>query len=148
MIPKFLQRWPINFFLVAMPYTLLEQEGLEELESAPPRRLDRDRCALSLGYPGAVSRSRRDLSLCPGRTGDREQGGTHRASVSASSGAACRGCLAVPARARKRCVGHSGPVKAEEVRQNLAWLSQPIPAALWAELKAERLIRAEAPTPA
>jgi hypothetical protein len=40
-----------------------------------------------------------------------------------------------------------GPVASEEVRQNLAWLRQPIPEALWAELKAERLIRAEAPTP-
>jgi D-threo-aldose 1-dehydrogenase len=40
-----------------------------------------------------------------------------------------------------------GSVASEEVRQNLAWLRQPIPEALWAELKAERLIRAEAPTP-
>jgi len=32
MIPRFLERWPIDFFLVAMPYTLLEQEGLDELQ--------------------------------------------------------------------------------------------------------------------
>ena len=37
MIPPFLQRWPIDFFLVAMPYTLLEQEGLEELEICAAR---------------------------------------------------------------------------------------------------------------
>ena len=40
-----------------------------------------------------------------------------------------------------------GPVATEEVRQNLAWMRRDIPDALWAELKAEGLIRAEAPVP-
>ena len=31
MIPRFLERFEIDFFLVAMPYTLLDQSGLEEL---------------------------------------------------------------------------------------------------------------------
>src|SRR5215510_10438183 len=30
MIPRFPQRWPLDFFLVAMPYTLLDQGGLAE----------------------------------------------------------------------------------------------------------------------
>ena len=40
-----------------------------------------------------------------------------------------------------------GPVAPEEVRQNLAWMRRDIPAALWAELGAEGLIRPDAPTP-
>ena len=40
-----------------------------------------------------------------------------------------------------------GPVAVEEVRQNLAWMRRDIPDQFWAELKAERLIRAEAPVP-
>ena len=41
-----------------------------------------------------------------------------------------------------------GPVAAEEVRLNLAWMPRDLPDALWAELKAEGLVRAEAPTTA
>ena len=37
MIPRFLERFALDFFLVAMPYTLLEQEGLEELEMCAER---------------------------------------------------------------------------------------------------------------
>jgi D-threo-aldose 1-dehydrogenase len=40
-----------------------------------------------------------------------------------------------------------GPVAAEEMRQNLAWMRNDIPDALWAELRDHGLIRADAPTP-
>ena len=40
-----------------------------------------------------------------------------------------------------------GPVAAEEVRLNLAWMRRDIPDTLWAELTAEGLIRSDAPTP-
>jgi D-threo-aldose 1-dehydrogenase len=36
----------------------------------------------------------------------------------------------------------------EELDQNLAFMRQPIPADLWAELKSVGLLPAEAPTPA
>jgi phosphatidylserine/phosphatidylglycerophosphate/cardiolipin synthase-like enzyme len=64
-----LQRWPIDFFLVAMPYTLVEQEGLEELEICAARGVSIVICA-PFGNPGAGSRARRALSLPTGRTGD------------------------------------------------------------------------------
>jgi len=58
MIPPFLQRWPIDFFLVAMPYTLLEQEGLEELEICAARGGSIVICAPYVsGIPGAGSRA-------------------------------------------------------------------------------------------
>jgi D-threo-aldose 1-dehydrogenase len=40
-----------------------------------------------------------------------------------------------------------GPRDAEQVRQNAAAMAQPIPAALWSELKAARLLPEAAPTP-
>ena len=40
-----------------------------------------------------------------------------------------------------------GPNAPEQVRTNLAWMRQQIPAELWAALKAERLIDPAAPTP-
>ncbi len=39
-----------------------------------------------------------------------------------------------------------GMSRPEHVRQTLAWVDAPIPAELWAELKSEGLIRADAPT--
>jgi D-threo-aldose 1-dehydrogenase len=36
----------------------------------------------------------------------------------------------------------------EQLSQNLAWFSHPIPAAFWADLKHRKLIREDAPVPA
>ena len=41
-----------------------------------------------------------------------------------------------------------GAVKPMEIARNLAALAQPVPAALWSELKAAALLDPEAPTPA
>src|SRR5207253_7405532 len=40
-----------------------------------------------------------------------------------------------------------GPNATDQVRANLAWLRHEIPSGLWTELKAQGLIRPEAPTP-
>jgi D-threo-aldose 1-dehydrogenase len=40
-----------------------------------------------------------------------------------------------------------GPNSPEHVRQNATWIAWDIPSDLWAELKAEGLLRADAPTP-
>lgn len=40
-----------------------------------------------------------------------------------------------------------GARSAEQVRQNIEWLATPTPAAMWAELQSEGLIRADAPVP-
>ena len=41
-----------------------------------------------------------------------------------------------------------GAATPDEVRQNVAIFETPIPSALWSDLKAEGLIRADAPIPA
>lgn len=53
------------------------------------------------------------------------------------------------------CLGHPavaavvlGAVKPEEVRQNVAAISKPVPAALWADLRSEALLPENAPIPA
>ncbi len=60
----------------------------------------------------------------------------------------------LPAAALQFPFGHAsvvavipGPIAAEEVRLNLAWMRRDIPDALWVELSAEGLIRRDAPTP-
>jgi D-threo-aldose 1-dehydrogenase len=39
-----------------------------------------------------------------------------------------------------------GARSAEQLRQSVGWLDQPIPSAFWAELKAKGLLREDAPT--
>ena len=62
--------------------------------------------------------------------------------------------VALPTAALHFCLGHSavsslvlGSVKPEEVRANVAAMTAKVPAALWSDLKAERLLDAAAPTP-
>ena len=61
----------------------------------------------------------------------------------------------LPAAAMQFCLGHAavsllvlGAVTPDEVRRNLAAMAKPVPAALWADLKAEKLLNSEAPVPA
>ena len=148
MIPRFLQRWPIDFFLVAMPYTLLEQEGLDELESCGRRGV-----AVVIGAPYAsgilargpgpgafyryapaepeiLAKAQRIAAVCQ----------RHGVPLAAAA-------LQFPLGANSVVSVIPGPVAVEEVRQNLAWMRCDIPDVLWAELKAEGLVRADAPTP-
>ena len=148
MIPRFLERWPLDFFLVAMPYTLLEQEGLEELEMCAARGV-----AIVIGAPYASGILVRGAG--PGalyRYAPAEPAIIAKAQRIAE---VCRRhAVPLAAAALQFPLGHRsvvsvipGPVAAEEVRLNLAWMRRDLPDALWAELKVEGLVRAEAPTP-
>ena len=148
MIPRFLERWPIDFFIVAMPYTLLDQTGLDELDLCAARGVSvvigapyasgilvrGPRPDAFYGYrpaePDVVAKAQRILEVCR----------RHDVPLAAAA-------LQFPF--GHRCVAAviPGPVAPEEVRTNLAWMSYDIPVALWTELKGEGLIRAEAPTP-
>ena len=148
MIPRFLQRWPIDFFLVAMPYTLLEQEGLEELESCAERGV-----SIVIGAPyasGILARRPQARALYDYRPAKPEI-----VAKAERIAAVCRRHdVPLAAAALQFPLGHRsvvsvipGPVATEEVRHNLAWMRLDIPDALWAELEDDGLIRADAPTP-
>ncbi len=149
MIPRFLERWPIDFFLVAMPYTLMAQEGLVELDLCAARGVS---VVIGAPYasgilargpvPGAtyryapaapeiVARAQRILAVCR----------RHGVPLTAAA-------LQFPFGHRSVVSVIPGPVSTEEVRSNLAAMRHPVPADLWAELKAEGLILADAPVPA
>jgi D-threo-aldose 1-dehydrogenase len=148
MIPRFLERFHLDFFLVAMPYTLLDQHGLDELQICAERDI-----SVVIGAPYASG----ILARGPG------PGATYRyapakpdviAKVERIAAVCKRHDVPPAAAAIQFPLGHPavvsvipGPVTAEEVRQNLAWLSRDIPDALWTELKQEGLIVADAPTP-
>ena len=71
LIPRFLDALDLDAFLVAMPYTLLHQEVLdEEFPAAVARRRRvRDRRRVPVGDPGDRGRRRRDVRLRPRHAG-------------------------------------------------------------------------------
>jgi D-threo-aldose 1-dehydrogenase len=148
MIPRFLERWPVDFFLVAMPYTLLEQGGLDELEMCAQQGV-----SVVIGAPfasGILVRWPEPRALYNYRPA-----GTEIVAKAERIWDVCRRYdVPLAAAALQLPFGHPsvisvipGPVATEEVRKNLAWMRLDIPDAFWAELKSEKLIRADAPTP-
>jgi D-threo-aldose 1-dehydrogenase len=148
MIPRFLERFAIDFYLVAMPYTLLDQSGLEELNLCRERGV-----SVIIGAPFASG----ILAMGP-QPGATYGYRTARADImekAARIQAVCeRHNVPLPAAALQFPFGHPsvvsvipGPVSTEQVRTNLAWMRCDIPDALWVELKAEGLLRTEAQTP-
>jgi len=150
LMPRFLDVGDIDAFLVAMPYTLLDQAVLD---AEFPACLDRG-VAFVIGavyasgilakgaVPGAryayaepsvavIEKTRRIQAIC-----DR-----HAVPLAA---AALQFPLGHPSVASV-IPGASSP--AQQAR-NVAAFRHPIPAELWAELKHERLLRGDAPVPA
>ena len=149
MIPRFLDRFDIDFFLVAMPYTLLDQDVLEvEL----PRCAERD-VGVVIGAPyasGILATGPTDAAMyayarAEPETKDRvrrlhETCGRFEVPLKA---AALQFPLGQP------CVAAviPGAVSAAEVADNLDMARTHIPSDLWAALKSEGLLPAAAPTP-
>src|SRR6516162_3446177 len=125
MIPRFLDLIDVDFFLVALPYTLLDQQVLD---SEFPRCAEK-----GVGFViGAVFGS----------------------GILATEAVCGRHGVPLAAAALQFPLGHPsvasvipGGLSPEHVRQNVAAFRHTIPSALWAELKHEGLLRADAPTP-
>lgn len=148
MIPRFLERYPLDFFLVAMPYTLLDQRGLAELDLCQERGV-----SVVIGAPfasGVLARGPVD-----GATYGYMAAKPAVIERATRIQAACaRHGVALGAAALQFVFGHPavasvipGPISRAEVEQNLRWFSADIPGDLWTELSAEGLIDAAAPTP-
>jgi D-threo-aldose 1-dehydrogenase len=144
-IPRFLERVDLDLFIVAMPYTLLHQEALdEELPLCEERGVGvvvgaPFQSGILAGDPAynygdappeIVERVERLRAVCAG----------HGVPLAA---AALRFPLAHPSVAAVI----PGAVRPEQVRENAEHLRRAIPVELWAELKAEGLLRADAPVP-
>jgi D-threo-aldose 1-dehydrogenase len=147
MIGRFLERFELDFFLVAMPYTLLDQAPLDDAFSRCVERgigivigspyasgilatgpIDGARYNYAPAAPAILDKTRRIDEVC------RRHG------------------VPLAAAALQFALGHPavaaiipGAVHPREVEQNLAHLRTRIPADLWAELKAERLLHPAAP---
>ena len=149
MIPRFLDRFDVDFFLVAMPYSLMDQDALdEELPLCAERGV-----SVVIGAPFASGILAAGASAVA-RYGYQPPDDRVIAKVQAIQAVCDRHRVPLGAAALQFPLGHPavrmvipGPNSIEQVRSNLAWMREPIPGALWAELKQERLLRADAPVP-
>jgi D-threo-aldose 1-dehydrogenase len=149
-IPRFLDLFDIDFFLLAMRYTLLEQEVLESIF---PRCAER---GVGIVVGGGYNSGILATGAVPGAMYNYEPAGPEVLErVRRIERVCARHGVPLPAAALQFPLGHPivasiipGAVARAQVEQNLAAFRHAIPADLWAELKREKLIRADAPVPA
>jgi D-threo-aldose 1-dehydrogenase len=150
MIPRFLERFDLDFFLVAMPYTLLSQEALDaELPLCVQRGAS---IVIGAVFASGI------LAIGPvpeARYGYQPPTAEILEKTRRIQAICERHGVPLGAAALQFPFGHAavssvipGPNAPEQVKTNLEWMRAPIPADLWSELKAEGLLRADAPTPA
>ena len=149
MIPRFLERFEIDFFLVAMPYTLLDQGALaDELTACAARGI-----GVVIGAPyasGILAAGPGEVPMYRYRPAAEEMiQKVRRIRVVCD-----RFDVPLKAAALQFPLGHPsvaavipGAISAANVRENLEMMRADIPAALWEALKSELLIEAAAPTP-
>lgn len=149
MIPRFFKYVDIDFFIVAMPYTLIDQDAIEN-----------------------------EMPLCEKRGAGIVIGAAFASGILATGpveGAYYKYAPAPPdvldktCRIQKVCEAHGvslgaaalqfplhhpvvnaiipGALSPDHVKTNVEWFQHRIPTALWSNLKAEALIHADAPTP-
>ncbi len=148
-IPRFLERFDIDYFLVAMPYTLLDQEPLgDEFPRCEERGV-----GLVVGAPfasgilvtGAVEGAKHNYVDAAPEVMDK---------VGRIHTVCARHDVPLAAAALQMPLGHPavaavipGAVSPRQVEANVAMMRARIPDELWQELKAEGLLRHDTPTP-
>ena len=149
LIPRYLDLFDIDFFLLAMRYTLLEQDVLDsEFPACAERGVG---IVIGGGYnsgilaTGAVPGAMYNYAPAPPPVLER---------VAKMEAVCKRHHVPLPAAALQFPLLHPivasiipGAISTKQVEQNLAAFRFPVPAELWAELKHEKLIRPDAPTP-
>ncbi len=149
-ILRFLDLFDIDFFLLAMRYTLLEQDVLD---SELPRCAER---GVGIVVGGGYNSGILATGAVPGAMYNYEPAPPAILERVAKIEAVCRRWnVPLAAAALNFPLGHPivasiipGAISTKQVEQNLAAFRHKIPADLWAELKHGKLIRADAPTPA
>ena len=147
-IPRVLDVVDLDYAIIAMPYTLLDQDALDE---ELPLCLERGVSVII----GAVFASG-VLASAPGAGafGYAEAPTEVRARVDRMHAIADAHGVSLAALALQFPLAHPaitavipGAVSASEVRANLQHFMADVPAGVWEELKAERLVREDAPVP-
>jgi D-threo-aldose 1-dehydrogenase len=148
LIPMFLERFPLDFFIVAMPYTLLSQEGLAELNLCRERGVQ-----IIVGAPFAsgllASGSKRPASYDYGAAPDAMVAKTKAIEdVCETHGVPLRAAALQFVLAHPAVVSViPGFTNGDEARASVAALEHTIPPACWAALRERGLVDPLAPLP-
>jgi D-threo-aldose 1-dehydrogenase len=148
MIPEFLKRFTLDYFIVAMPYTLLSQEGLEELNECARRGV-----SVIIGAPfasGLLASGAKQPA-----TYNYEPAKAAMVDKAARMEAACeRHGVTLAAAALQFLFAHPAVVSAipgflngAQARSAVEYLEHRIPEMFWEELRSEGLIEGAAPMP-
>jgi D-threo-aldose 1-dehydrogenase len=148
MLTRFVRETDMDVVLLAGRYTLLDQSALDDLFPACAERR-------ALVVVGGVYNSGILADPQPGSTYDYQPAPPELLERARRIQAVClRYDVPLPAAASRFPTGHPvvggvliGSRSAQEVRLNAELTALPIPADLWAELKAEGLLREDAPVP-
>ena len=148
-IPRYLDLFDIDFFLIAMRYTLLEQDVLD---------LEFPRCAergVGIVIGGPYNSGITATGSGPKAMYNYEPAGPEiQARVKKIEAVCARHSVPLAAAALQFPLGHPivasvipGAVSRAQVAMNLSAFNHKIPADFWNELKNEKLIRPDAPVP-
>jgi D-threo-aldose 1-dehydrogenase len=148
-ILRFLDLFDIDFFLLAMRYTLLETDVLDDVF---PRCAER---CVGIVVGGGYNSGILATGAAPGAMYNYQPAGPAILERVGRIEAVCkRWNVPLAAAALQFPLGHPivasiipGAITPKQVEQNLAAFRHKVPADLWAELKHGKLIRADAPTP-
>jgi D-threo-aldose 1-dehydrogenase len=149
MMLRLLETTDLDFFLLALRYTLLEHDTLEV---QLPRCVEK---GVGLVIGGVFNSGITATGAVPGATYNYAAATPAiMERVSRIEAVCARHNVPLPAAALQFPLGHPsvatvipGAFNPAQVAANLANVRHPIPTAFWDELKAEKLIRADAPTP-
>jgi D-threo-aldose 1-dehydrogenase len=149
MIPRFLDAFDLDFFLLAMRYTLLEQETLQAELPYCERR------SIGIVIGGVYNSGITATGPVAGAKYNYKDATPEILERVGRIEAVCRAHgVPLAAAALQFPLGHPsvasvipGAIHPDQVRQNVANFRHPIPAALWSDLKAQGLMATEAPTP-
>ena len=150
MIPRFLERFDLDFFLVAMPYTLLNQDALDaEMPLVQSR-------GATIVIGAVFASGILAIGPVPGATYGYQPATPEILEKAKGIQETCQQHgVPLGAAALQFPFGHPavssvipGPNAPEQVKGNLDWMRVEIPADLWGDLKEHGLIRPDAPTPA
>ena len=149
MMPRFLDLVDLDFFLVAMPYTLLDQDVLEDIFP----RCEREQVGIVIGAPfasGILATGPTAGALyayAPATDEILEKTGRIQAVCERHDTPLAAAAMQFPLAHPLVAAIIPGALEAGHVRANLAHVRHEIPAAVWSELKSAGLIRGDAPTP-
>jgi len=149
MIPRFLDLVDLDFFLVALRYTLGEQSALEsEIPKASEKGIGfiiGGVFSSGLYATGPIAGAK--FNYQDATPAELERAGKVKAVCDRHGVPIAAAALQFPLHHPNVAAVIPGGFKPEHVAANIEAMKHPVPDALWAELKHEGLIRADAPTP-